>query len=102
MPELDRAGALDHVVYVAVDVDDNAALTRQLLRGDALPQLVLYTQVGKLWRRTHLSGASSQSEILAYLEREISRGQEVAERASRKTTTLFSNQSNIIYSYGGS
>ncbi len=104
MPELHRAGALENLVFVAVDSEDSPALTRQLLRGDSLPQLVLYTPVGKLWRRTHLSGEQSQSEILAYLQREIVRGQEVAQKASKDKTTVSDSQSQIIFSYssGGS
>ena len=86
--------ALENLVFVAVDSEDSPALTRQLLRGDSLPQLVLYTPVGKLWRRTHLSGEQSQSEILAYLQREIVRGQEVAQKASKDKTTVSDSQSH--------
>ena len=104
MPELNRSGALENLVFIDVDSEDNPALTRQLLRGDSLPQLVLYTPVGKLWRRTHLSGAQSESEILAYLQRQIARGREVAEKASQARTTVSDSQSHIIFSYssGGS
>ena len=104
MPELTRSSALQDIVFAAVDSDAKPALTRQLLRGDSLPQLVLYTPVGKLWRRTQLSGAQSEGEILAFLEREIAKGREVAEKANRKKTTVSASQTNVIYSYsvGGS
>ncbi len=104
LPALSRAGGLKDIVFTEVDSDAIPALTRQLLRGDSLPQLVLYTPVGKLWRRTHLSGAQSQSEILAFLKQQIARGQVVAENASKKRTTTFSSHSPVMNSYssGGS
>ena len=104
MPELQRAGGLKEVVFTEVDADDIPDLTRQLRRGQPLPQLVLYTPVGKLWRRTHIAGAPSQGEIQAFLKREIAKGQEVAFRASRKTTTISQSQANVMHSYsvGGS
>ncbi len=103
LPELKRAGGLDNVVYTEVDSDTNPNLSGQMLRSGSLPQLVLYTPVGKLWRRTHISGAKSQSEIRAFLQREIAKGREVAKAAREtQTTVMYSPSTTYSYSSGSS
>ncbi|MFO7906076.1 MAG: thioredoxin family protein [Planctomycetota bacterium] len=77
IPELDRAGDLKGIVYVEVDTDAKPDLSRKLLRGRSIPQLVLYTQAGELWRRVHLAGVHSPGKIRKFLERQISAGREV-------------------------
>ena len=98
MPELNGHGGPNDVVFTEISPNAKPELTEKLLRGKSLPQLVLYTPVGKLWRRTHIAGAPSQGEIQKFLQREIAKGREVAARAISRTT-----QSNVIsYSVGGS
>jgi thioredoxin-like negative regulator of GroEL len=84
LPALDRSGGLQDIVYTEVDSESNPQLTRQFLRGESLPQLVLYTPVGKLWRRTHIEGAQSEAEIRGFLQRQIARGKEVAAQSKKK------------------
>jgi hypothetical protein len=99
MPELKRAGGLQNVIFTEVDAKAIPNLTRKLQRGNPLPQLVLYTPVGKLWRRTHLAGAPSPGEISTFLKREIAKGHEVAARTLRRNAGQSQSQSNIMYSY---
>ncbi len=81
IPELRRSGGLKEIVFTEVDSDAKPKLSRQLLRGNSIPQLVLYTRVGKKWRRTHLTGAQSPAQIRKYLKREIATGRAVAEKS---------------------
>lgn len=77
IPVLRRSGGLKGVIYTQVDADAHPELTRQLLRGNSIPQLVLYTKAGKFWRRRHLTGVQTQEEIRAFLKREIAAGRAV-------------------------
>lgn len=78
LPALRQSGQLKDVVFTQVDSDASPKLTEQLARGEELPQLVLYTPVGKQWRRTHLAGARSAQEVREFLDQQIARGKEVA------------------------
>ncbi len=87
IPEFRRIGGLKDVVFTQVDADAKPELSRKLLRGSSIPQLVLYTRVGKLWRRTQLTGAHTPAEIRSFLKREIAKGRIVAEKASHQGVT---------------
>lgn len=80
IPELKELGSLKEVVFTEVDTDSKPELTRKILRGTSIPQLVLYTPVGKNWRRTHLTGAQSANQVQQFLKREIATGRDVAEK----------------------
>jgi len=84
MPELSRNGELEEVVYVEVDMDARPKLSRKLLRENSIPQLVLYTPLGKLWRRVHLTGAHSAPKTRTFLKREIAAGRQIAEKRRRE------------------
>jgi thioredoxin-like negative regulator of GroEL len=84
IPSFHRRGGLSKVVYVQVDADARPELTRQLLRGNSIPQLILYTKAGKYWRRSHLTGAQPASEIQTFLKREITTGRQVAEKVQQQ------------------
>ncbi len=99
LPKMIRSGRLKDVVYTEVDSETNPKLTRQLLRGESLPQLVLYTPVGKLWRRTHIAGAHSEDTIRDFLQRQIARGKVVAQQAKQQRTTVMHSPSDVIFSY---
>jgi thioredoxin-like negative regulator of GroEL len=83
LPQLQKAGSLRQVVFTTVDVDAKPKLSRQVMRGDSIPQLVLYTRVGKLWRRTHLTGAQTAARIRAFLKREIAAARIAGRKAAR-------------------
>lgn len=105
LPELIRLGALDNMVITEVERDAKPDLTRQLVRGDALPQLVLYTPVTKkTWRRTHVSGAPTEREIQTFLVREISKGLEVAAKSRDKKPSTVSQipDAGFTFSTGSS
>ncbi|MBM4003120.1 MAG: thioredoxin family protein [Planctomycetes bacterium] len=71
VPELRKAGHLETVIYAQVDTDKQPDLSRRLMRGASIPQLLLFTRNGDEWRRTQLTGAQNMVEVRAFLEREI-------------------------------
>ena len=87
IPEFRRTGGLNNVVFTQVDADAKPELSSKLLRGNSIPQLVLYTKVGKLWRRTQLTGAHSPTEISGFLKREIAAGRAAAKKVIQQRLT---------------
>ncbi len=88
MPKFRRSGGLKGIIFTEVDADAKPKLCQKLLRGNSIPQLVLYTRAGKLWRRTQLTGARSAKEVRTFLKREIVAGRAVAEKADTKHETV--------------
>ncbi len=88
IPELKREGGLGDVVYTEVDADTKPTLSRRLLRGNSIPQLVLYMRVGKLWRRAQLTGVHSPEEVRGFIRREVAAGRsETANSQAGQSTT---------------
>lgn len=82
IPELERDGDLSQVVFTTVNTDEKPTLSRQLLRGTSIPQLVLFTRTAKGWRRSQLTGAQVPRIIRQFLKRET-----VAEREASSMRT---------------
>jgi thiol-disulfide isomerase/thioredoxin len=57
MPAMARSGGLKGVQYVTVNYDQNPNLARQLMRGNAIPQLVVFSKTEKGWHRETSTGA---------------------------------------------
>ncbi len=87
IPELKREGSLTEVVYAEVDADAKPALSRRLLRGNSIPQLVLYMRIGSRWRRTQLTGVHSPEDVRGFLRKEIAAGRAEAREATAQSTT---------------
>ena len=71
IPELERDGGLSPVVFATVNTDEKPALSRQLLRGNSIPQLVLYIRSGKGWRRSQLTGVHEPGSIRQFIRSQI-------------------------------
>jgi len=104
LPRLRDQGLLEQVVFAHVDTNAKPALARELLRGRQVPQLVLFTPWGKLWRRTELQGARAEGEIAGFLQHEIAKGQEIDQRSSSQDAASSVDfwQAAQPYSLGGS
>jgi thioredoxin-like negative regulator of GroEL len=71
IPKLKRGDGLSRVVFTTVNTDEKPLLARRLLRGNSIPQLVLYTRTRKGWRRAQLTGVHEPQEIQHFLRAEI-------------------------------
>jgi thioredoxin-like negative regulator of GroEL len=71
IPELKRDGGLSQVVFANVNTDQKPALSRRLLRGTSIPQLVLFTRTGRGWRRSQLTGVHEAGLIRQFIRNEI-------------------------------
>ncbi len=66
---MNNSGELRDVVVSAVDKDLRPELAEQLMRGNTLPQVVVFTQDSNGWKRFSLTGMQSQSRIRELLQR---------------------------------
>ena len=64
-----QSGALDDVVVTFVDKDDQPELAEQLMKGQTLPQIVVFTKNSGNWKRFSLTGMQSKSRMAELLSR---------------------------------
>jgi thioredoxin-like negative regulator of GroEL len=72
LPALARAGALRKVSYATIDTDREPELAGQIMRGGAIPQLIVFSrQPDGKWHREQLIGTSSQQEVQSLIVRAL-------------------------------
>jgi thioredoxin-like negative regulator of GroEL len=71
LARMERSGKLGRVAYSIVNTDQESRVANQVMRGSSIPQLVLFTKIGKGWQRTQLTGAQSEGEVEALIGRAI-------------------------------
>lgn len=64
-----ESGDLKDVVVALIDKDERPELAEQLMRGETLPQVVVFSQNSGNWKRFSLTGMQSKSRIAELLER---------------------------------
>ena len=69
IPELERKGGLSKVNFAYVNTDEQSALAGKLMKGNSIPQLIMYRKTETGWKRQQLTGAQAPSDIQAFLER---------------------------------
>ena len=57
LPVLEKKGDLSKLAFTMVNADDQPKLARQLMDGNSVPQLILYTPTAKGWNRAQLTWA---------------------------------------------
>lgn len=63
------AGELNDVVVAVVDKDARPELAQQLMRGNTLPQVVMFNKDDSGWKRYSLTGMQSQTRMRDLLRR---------------------------------
>ncbi len=64
-----ESGELKDVVVAIIDKDERPELAEQLMRGETLPQVVLFSQASGNWKRFSLTGMQTKSRIGELLQR---------------------------------
>lgn len=62
---MEDKGELKHIEWATVNIDNEAQLARQFMKGSSIPQLIMFEKTEKGWRRTHFVGAQSAHKIEA-------------------------------------
>lgn len=63
LPELQSRGSLEGVSLVQIDSDAQPRLAQRLLRGNSIPQLMVYSRSGNEWRARRFVGAQSAGTV---------------------------------------
>ena len=69
LPKLQAGGKLRSVNFAQVDTDASAALAAHLMRGNSIPQLIVYAKTEKGWHREQITGATSEQEVEQLIKR---------------------------------
>jgi thioredoxin-like negative regulator of GroEL len=69
MPQLHKGGKLKTVNYAQVDTDANSTLASHLMRGNSIPQLIVYAKTEKGWHREQITGATSEDAVEQLIKR---------------------------------
>jgi thioredoxin-like negative regulator of GroEL len=67
MPALQRRGALKDVAFAVVNTDHQSSLANRLMTGGSIPQLILYHKTDKGWKRKQITGATSESAVMSFI-----------------------------------
>ena len=72
LPAAARRGGLRAVSFATVDVDAERELAQQLMRGGAIPQLIVFSRTldGK-WHREQITGETTESDVQSLIARAI-------------------------------
>ncbi len=71
IPRLLGRGKMRNVNFAQVNSDDDWKLASQLLEGDTIPQLIVFTPTEKGWKREQVTGAKAEHEVEAIIERAV-------------------------------
>ena len=72
LPAMVRHGKLRNVQLTMVDADDDPELARKLMRGNSIPQLIVYSRSGEGWQREQLTGPKSEADVEGAIKRALS------------------------------
>lgn len=89
MPRLEKSGKLDKVVYTEVDSDEQPKLAAKLMRGNSIPQLIVFYKDASGWRRGQLTGAQSPGQIESLLNKAVA--EQVATKAEGDSEAVVAN-----------
>jgi thiol:disulfide interchange protein len=64
-----ESGELKDVVITVIDKDERPELAEQLMRGETLPQVVLFSNNTGSWRKFSLTGMQNRPRIIELLQR---------------------------------
>jgi thioredoxin-like negative regulator of GroEL len=69
MPRLAQAGKLRNVNFAEVNSDYESAVASRLMRGGAIPQLIIFAKTPNGWYREQITGATSEAGVMALIQR---------------------------------
>ncbi len=69
IPQLQKSGKLKSVNFAQVNTDESGALASHLMRGNSIPQLIVYAKTAKGWHREQITGATSEEAVEQLIKR---------------------------------
>ena len=90
LARMTSGGKLRKVNYATVDADDETDLASQLMRGNAIPQLIVFSQrADGVWHREQITGTATESQVAALIGRALAAQQ--AKTASSQPRSVSGN-----------
>jgi thioredoxin-related protein len=68
LPKLQKSGLMDKVVFVYLDYDQDRRLVGKLMRGEIIPEMMLFRKTDEGWKSSYLSGSYKLEEIEAFIK----------------------------------
>lgn len=68
IPVMKSNGSLETVQFAQVNTDNDPELAEQLMRGQSIPQLIMYTKTDSGWKRSQLTGPKTVSEVEGFIQ----------------------------------
>ena len=84
MPRLQREGKLKTVNFAQVNTEQNAALANHLMRGNSIPQLIVYAKTETGWHREQITGATSEAAVEQLIKRATDAQAAAKEKAAKE------------------
>jgi thioredoxin-like negative regulator of GroEL len=85
LPRMAARGRLDRVSYATVNAEDESALAGALMRGSAIPQLIVFSKrPDGEWHREQITGSASEAQVLALIDR--ARAAQASKTVSRQAS----------------
>jgi thioredoxin-like negative regulator of GroEL len=70
IPRMHRGGQLNGVNYAEVDADSESELAGRLMRGGAIPHLIVFSRgPSGQWQRHQITGGTSEAGVTALIDR---------------------------------
>lgn len=92
LPQMARQGGLRDVTLVVLNYDQQTKLCRQMMRGNSIPQLVMYYKHESGWRRKALNGSQQPFAIASMIKSGVEAS--VASRAKEEPRVARLEDSN--------
>ena len=73
IPQVRRRGLLGRVAFAMVNVDRERDLSKRLVRGGRIPQLLMFRPTPKGWRLSKLTGEQSVPSVEAFIDHGLKR-----------------------------
>lgn len=67
LPEVQRRGGFDDVVFALVDADAEQTLARKITGGGLVPQLVMFRKTENGWKRRKLIGLQDTGSVVEFI-----------------------------------
>jgi thioredoxin-like negative regulator of GroEL len=88
IPNLFRRGKLRNVQYTTVNADENPQLARRLMRGESIPQLIVFTKTPEGWKREQVIGQKAEPEVEQIIDTAVAQQAKKEEATATETETV--------------
>jgi thioredoxin-like negative regulator of GroEL len=86
VPQLKKRGSLSQVAFAQVDIDQEHELGRQLVKGGAIPQLLMYRNTDAGWRVRRVIGGRSVQQVEDFIAEGIALDEATKKRETHSTS----------------